>query len=642
MISIDLDNIIHYHPPPIPRPPCKPPHLPTSSRGSSHPPSNPPILIHPLPPRPPRHSHESPQTPHPRRQTTSSVVSCLPSDHDAHARTKLAHLNDFDKELADFDLAGIESQETSELRIGGGEESQVEAMNSVQRTELDDPYDDSHSNERHRDDLRLLSQDLTAPQDTATSLGAAETDLSSTSISPNEQSPIQNPSSVEHRENQLSLVDCETVANSVAADEPCHTFTSQRDCDIPRDQSPYHNPSTPVPARDETEPANQRLFGYSSEAGTEPGKSRPTPVTEAHSIQSQATDPTASHNGYLEAPSDGNEVGSTVCQLDEALSRPISPVLQQQKRAGLRPGGEDSPRDLPRSCSVSVVIPEPQFNGLGIKRSTRAGRARCTGKRRIRDKSPCDIDSDDPDDIDYTNGNDSGVGDIAALPRPAKSQRRAAAIKIQPRFRHQSPHPEFSSLARPQELFANPCPVTSLQDIETIPVRVFLTRQTFLSKVVYSCTFEEDRQPCSHGTSKAPSYSENMGQNGHTEQLSNRRSSARTTRFLPVEDELLVELKERRCLPWNRIVKHFPERTKNSLQVRYSTRLKDRGTESLKRDRSGRIKPAATAAAAHQEACGQHSISRTASSRSVDADLPTRQRYGPSRARRAVDRFSPA
>lgn len=133
MVSIDMDNIIHYHPLPIPKPPCKPPRLPTSY-GSSHPPTNPPILTHPLPPRPPRLSL-------PHRQSPPPVVSCLPSDHDAHTQTQLAYLNEFDKELADFDLAGIESHQSSGLCLGGSEESPAEGISGVQRTVPDNPYD---------------------------------------------------------------------------------------------------------------------------------------------------------------------------------------------------------------------------------------------------------------------------------------------------------------------------------------------------------------------------------------------------------------------------------------------------------------------------------------------------------------------
>ncbi len=156
----------------------------------------------------------------------------------------------------------------------------------------------------------------------------------------------------------------------------------------------------------------------------------------------------------------------------------------------------------------------------------------------------------------------------------------------------------FSSPA-PEEEIASPCPGTSLQDMQTIPIRGFLTRQTFLSRVIYSCTFEEDRQTaCLHEPTIAPAYEESLEKTAHTTQRSNKKPSAHATRFLPDEDELLIELKEKRSLPWNRIMKHFPGRTKGALQVRYSTKLKDRGTGRLRRGRSGRVTcPAAVAAA---------------------------------------------
>lgn len=449
-------------------------------------------------------------------------------------------------------------------------------------------------------------------------------------------------SSAECRDTQLSLVGCETEVNSVTAGESRHALTSQRDCNVSRDHPPPHNPSTPVPAEDETEPANQRLFRCSSEAGAEPRKSSLPPVLGAHSIQLQTRDLSPTRDSHLGVHNDGIEAHSTDCRLgDETLSSPVSPVLQQQEQTGSGSEGEDTPRDLSRSCSVSVVVPVTRSHGLPITRSTRTSRNRCTRKRKSRAKSTCDVDSDDPDDIDYTDGNDVGVGDIAASPRPVKRQRRTAATKTQPaRVQRESPHHKFSSPA-PEEAFANPYPATTLQDMQTIPVRGFLTRQTFLSRVVYSCTFEEDRQPsCPHGPTptKAPAHDENLDETGHPTLPSSKKPSAHATRFLPDEDELLIELKEKRCLPWSRIVKHFPGRTKGSLQVRYSTRLKDRGTGCLGRGRSGRVTCSAAASAAPQEACGLLSRSQMARRKGADSISPTRQH----RFRCAIDRYSSA
>ncbi|CDM27846.1 Homeodomain-like [Penicillium roqueforti FM164] len=83
-----------------------------------------------------------------------------------------------------------------------------------------------------------------------------------------------------------------------------------------------------------------------------------------------------------------------------------------------------------------------------------------------------------------------------------------------------------------------------------------------------------------------------------------KKQPARATRFLPDEDERLIELKEKRGLPWSRIVKHFPGRTKGSLQVRYSTRLKDRGTGSPRQGRNRRVTYPTAVAVTPQETSG--------------------------------------
>ncbi|KAJ6136937.1 hypothetical protein N7497_012189 [Penicillium chrysogenum] len=572
MVSIDLDNIIHYHHAPIPKPPCKPPHLTTSSRGSSHPPFNQPVLIHPLPPRPPCLSRESPQTCHPRRQSPSPAVSCVPRDRDAH-------LNEFDKELANLEMAEFGSQETPGLCFGGSEETQAEDINDIQRKELHDRHGEpptativlrtiQGSSQRTLLRRKIPPPHQTLPRQTFHQQPVHPLVLWKlmAPVSPNEPCPVQDPTPTERNETQLSAFGCETEVNIVVAGN------------VSSDQAPSPNPSTPVPAGDEPEPANQRLFRRSPETGAESRKSSPLPVTEAYSIQLDARDLPVTRDSHLEVQSDGNDIHSTDCCPDyEALSSTISPVLQQKKQAVSRSEGKDSPRDISRSCSVSVVVPITRSRGLPITRSTRAGSTRCTGKRKNRAKSACNVESDDPDDSDYTDGNDSGVGDITRLPRLRKRQRRTATTKIQPaQARRESPHCVFS-LPGPEEEIASPCPATSLQDIQTIPVRGFLTRQTILSRVIYSCTFQEDRQAsCPHGPTKGPAYDKNLDNTRHATQSSSKKQPARATRFLPDEDDRLIELKEQRGLPWSRIVKHFPGRTKGSLQVRYSTRLKDR------------------------------------------------------------------
>lgn len=286
---------------------------------------------------------------------------------------------------------------------------------------------------------------------------------------------------------------------------------------ISSDQALSPNPSTPIPARDKPEPTNQRLFRRSPKTNTESKKSSPLPVTEAYSIQSDTRDLSATRDSHQEVQSDGNDIYSTDCCPNyKALSSTISPILQQKKQAVSRSEGKDSLRDSSRSCSISVIIPITRSRRLPIIRSTRAGSTRYTRKRKNRAKSAYNIESDNPNDSDYTDGNDSSVSDITRLPRLTKRQRRTTTTKIQPaQARRKSPHRVFSSPG-PEEEIANPYPTTSLQDIQTIPVRGFLTRQTFLSRVIYSCTFQEDRQPSyPHRPTKGPAYDENLDNTRH-------------------------------------------------------------------------------------------------------------------------------
>lgn len=79
---------------------------------------------------------------------------------------------------------------------------------------------------------------------------------------------------------------------------------------------------------------------------------------------------------------------------------------------------------------------------------------RYTSKRKRRVKSACEFDSDDPYHSDYTDGLDSGVGDVTVSPRPVKRRRRTAATKTQPaRALRDSPYSIFSSQT-PEEAFA--------------------------------------------------------------------------------------------------------------------------------------------------------------------------------------------
>jgi hypothetical protein len=60
----------------------------------------------------------------------------------------------------------------------------------------------------------------------------------------------------------------------------------------------------------------------------------------------------------------------------------------------------------------------------------------------------------------------------------------------------------------------------------------------------------------------------------------NAPSRSKRPRFTEEEDARLVNLKERRGWSWEDIQRSFPGRSTGSLQVRYSTKLKERNTAS--------------------------------------------------------------
>lgn len=49
-------------------------------------------------------------------------------------------------------------------------------------------------------------------------------------------------------------------------------------------------------------------------------------------------------------------------------------------------------------------------------------------------------------------------------------------------------------------------------------------------------------------------------------------------KFTPEDDQLLVDLKEKKNLSWKQIADFFPGRSSGSLEVRYCTKLKTRAT----------------------------------------------------------------
>jgi hypothetical protein len=137
----------------------------------------------------------------------------------------------------------------------------------------------------------------------------------------------------------------------------------------------------------------------------------------------------------------------------------------------------------------------------------------------------------------------------------------------------------------------------SIQESEEIPIRGYLTLKTIESKVVYCLTFSQDLLPEPRGTPQSQGTAKSVSRSGDrrdSERLPVQERTvsrpARNSRFSREEDILLLRLKEEEGLSWDEISDRFPERSKGTLQVHYSTKLKPRlvtSKNTKKRRRSG-------------------------------------------------------
>ena len=122
----------------------------------------------------------------------------------------------------------------------------------------------------------------------------------------------------------------------------------------------------------------------------------------------------------------------------------------------------------------------------------------------------------------------------------------------------------------------------STQESDEIPIYGYLTLKTLESKVLYCLTFSQELVPEPSGTSRRQAMARSVSSS--SDKRDSERSLVqewamsrpiRNSRFSPQDDELLLQLK-REGLSWDEISVHFPERTKGTLQVHYSTKLKRR------------------------------------------------------------------
>jgi hypothetical protein len=130
----------------------------------------------------------------------------------------------------------------------------------------------------------------------------------------------------------------------------------------------------------------------------------------------------------------------------------------------------------------------------------------------------------------------------------------------------------------------------------------FLKRTTIGNEIRYSMEFSLEQlrelyaRACPQHTSQAGSNKGSSTRSAGSSRLPAQAKKTRPgppsqikgTRFTQEEDAKLIDMKEQKGWSWDEIESAFPGRTRATLQVHYSTKLKNRASLSRKRQRHRR------------------------------------------------------
>jgi hypothetical protein len=188
--------------------------------------------------------------------------------------------------------------------------------------------------------------------------------------------------------------------------------------------------------------------------------------------------------------------------------------------------------------------------------------------------------SDDSNDEDYGDINNAVTSEIRHLLHSRKRVKRAKDTEhndIETPFTHSLNVSCQATIATSS---------VSMQESEEISIHGYLTLKTIGSKVVYCLTFSQQLLPEPGETSQRQGIPRSVSSSSDTRDLERlpvqeRAMSrpVRNSRFSSQDDELLLQLK-REGLSWDEISDRFPTRSKGTLQVHYSTKLKPRSETS--------------------------------------------------------------
>lgn len=334
-----------------------------------------------------------------------------------------------------------------------------------------------------------------------------------------------------------------------------------------------------------------------------------------------------------------------------ALSRfgPRIRLLEQSKSPltharSLRPQPSTDAAWSKRLPTVSVLIPARRTDDLVLSTKTnpptRARRFSCRGggdsSNLHHDRATRALTGEDSPFSGGSNSKTRG--------RPRKRPKRATE-NTSASTNEQFPNPSVGgldvALGKTQEIFGRGILRIQAHGPRHVFFMSFLPEEPHQPSI--SSTFEDEEENSRSRDSGVSAHFENEIGNQHSEQPSQKGSRAGKStgraQALSKDDQLLIELKEERSLPWKRIAEYFPGRSVGSLQVRYCTRLKGRKAGNSGRSgRSGRSSNVTSGSSYRGTSC---EAVQAAGGRRKNTQGVARQRYGPPRRRQIVDRYSP-
>lgn len=203
--------------------------------------------------------------------------------------------------------------------------------------------------------------------------------------------------------------------------------------------------------------------------------------------------------------------------------------------------------------------------------------ASATGPSREGQLSAVDESADELGDEDYANHSDASSNAIEE-PRPSKRPRRSKDL-LSTTYRDM----EESSGCSAELSNENVATIQSMAtpQSEEFPICGFLTLKTIGSKVTYTVSFFQE--PLLQPSETDVFTSGDRVDSGRLPRQGQATSRpVRRLKYEREDNELLRRLKEEECLSWDEIAEHFPERSKETLQVHYNTKLKRRSGISKK------------------------------------------------------------